>query len=327
MSIVNRVVDKVYVINMDSQKDRMEHMDSVLKHHGITYTRFSAVKGSDVKFSDRLTSYCNKFCPDGMKGCALSHNTLWKDIIEKNYSYALILEDDVQLDPVFFESVKRGLDSVPSDFDILWLGCHTAVEDDTPFAKVLTAALSRTSEPINEYVTKSSCGFGAYGYIISKPCAERFIDLQIPFHIDYSMAKWIETYGLKSYVLRELPVKPNDETHATSTLSETFPKGVNTVLKQIPASNHTSMDWTLGESFLKLGGFTFNGLTTIVFLIALLVPQKGVVVLLAWLLVEFILSFDVKNTVKFGLVIGAGAGIRYSTLSLLKINRSGRNGW
>lgn len=310
MSIVNRIVDQVYVINMDSQKERMKHVDSVLKHHGIQYTRFSAVKGANVQFSDNLTSYCNKFCPDGMKGCALSHRGIWKEIVEKQYSYALVLEDDIQLDPVFFESIQNGWNATPKDFDVLWIGCHTVVEDDTPIARVLTKALNRESEPVNEYVVKSVCGFGTYGYIISRQCAERFLELQIPFHIDYTMAKWIETYGLKSYVLRQLPIKPNDETHMESTISETFPKGLNTLLKHVPTSKQTNLDWSLGESFAKLGPFNLNILTVILCIVVALIPLRWVPFVFLWLGVEFLLSFDTKNTLKFIVFFGTITAFR-----------------
>jgi GR25 family glycosyltransferase involved in LPS biosynthesis len=304
MSIVNRVVDKVYVINMDSQTERLKTIDSTLRHHGIEYERFSAVRGAAITTHEWLTPACNQFCADAMKGCALSHRSIWEQIVKKHYSSVLILEDDINLDAVMFETFRNAWNSLPKDFDIVWLGCHTVVEDNTPFAKALTGVLGRTSNNINEHIVESSCGFGAYGYIISRRCAEKFLELQIPFHIDYTMSGWISTYGLKSYVMRELPVRPNVDMHAQSTLSEQYPKGLNSILKNIPASNQTKMDWALGETFAKVWGQSINYLFLLIVFLSIFIPRQHYFILFIWLGLEFLLSFDLKSTLKFGVPLG-----------------------
>ena len=92
MSFVNRSCDKVFVINMDKDKKRLKSFDGYMKENNIKYDRFSAVVGSKVKNDPKLTDYCNTFCTDGAKGCALSHRTIWDSMIENNYKETNIQE-------------------------------------------------------------------------------------------------------------------------------------------------------------------------------------------------------------------------------------------
>ena len=67
MSYVNKVVDKVYVINLDRDTERLEKMKQQLDKLNIEFTRFSAVLGAQVKTSHHLTDLCLKYCTDGMR--------------------------------------------------------------------------------------------------------------------------------------------------------------------------------------------------------------------------------------------------------------------
>ena len=78
MAYINRVCDKVFVINLDKDTKRLKQFDSYMKPNNINYERFNAIDGKKVQRSDKLSEYCNTFCTDGMKGCALSHRSLWE---------------------------------------------------------------------------------------------------------------------------------------------------------------------------------------------------------------------------------------------------------
>ncbi len=320
MSILNRIVDKVYVINMDSQPDRMKRVDEVLRSHGIVYTRFSAVNGANVKASKFLTPNCNRFCPDGMKGCALSHRGIWTDMVQKGYTSVLVLEDDVSLDPVFFETFQRGWNSVPKDFDVLWLGCNFIVNDTNVIPRLTTGILFEKPTPLNEHVVKTACGVGTHGYIITRTAAELFVKQPIPWHIDAIMAGWIKEFGLNSYALSDLPVKAGGELSFSSTLSEKFPTGLNTLLHQIPGSNTEKLDWILGENFLKLGPFTINALVILFALLVLFTPKSWTLFYAVWLGAEFLLSRDGVNAAKYGLILAMSYGLK--SVALFKGGRS-----
>ena len=320
MSILNRIVDRVYVINMDSQPDRMKRVDEVLRSHGIVYTRFSAVNGANVKASKYLTPNCNRFCPDGMKGCALSHRGIWADMIQKGYTSVLVLEDDVVLDPVFFETFQSGWNAVPKDFDVLWLGCNFIVNDTNVIPRLTTGILFEKPTPLNDHVVKTACGVGTHGYIITRSTAELFLKQPIPWHIDTIMAGWIKEFGLNSYALSDLPVKNDDNHSSSSTLADKFPVGLNTLLHQFPVSNSGKMDWALGENLMKVGPFTLNVLFILFALFVVFTPKSWTLFYIVWLGAEFLLSRDGVNAAKYGLVLAISYGLK--SVPLFKGRRS-----
>ena len=54
-NFINSVVDKIYVINMDKDKDRMEILIKKMKVLGLEYQRISGVDGKKVypKYKDK----------------------------------------------------------------------------------------------------------------------------------------------------------------------------------------------------------------------------------------------------------------------------------
>ena len=101
MAFVNRVCDKVFVINLEKDKEKLRSFDSIMNTNHIKYERFNAILGSKVDKDNRLTDYCNTFCTDGMKGCALSHRSIWELMVQNNYKNVLIFEDDSIIDKNF----------------------------------------------------------------------------------------------------------------------------------------------------------------------------------------------------------------------------------
>jgi GR25 family glycosyltransferase involved in LPS biosynthesis len=127
MSFINRVCDKVYVINLEKEKERLESFDKQMKKNKINYERFNAVQGSNVLKDDRLTDYCNTFCTNGMKGCALSHRTIWDTMIKNGYRNVMICEDDAMIPESFDTKFQIVYYQIPKDYDILYLGLHSGL--------------------------------------------------------------------------------------------------------------------------------------------------------------------------------------------------------
>ena len=122
MAFINRVCDKVFVINMDKDTKRLSKFDTCMKQNNIVYERFSAIVGSQIKNDSRLTDYCNTFCPDGVKGCALSHRTIWEDTIKNSYKNVLIFEDDAIVDENFDRTFQNIWNYMPKEYDIMFFG-------------------------------------------------------------------------------------------------------------------------------------------------------------------------------------------------------------
>ena len=139
MNIQNPKDLPIFVINLDTDKNRWEFMKSQFDFLKATnVTRFSAVdmRKADLNtlYKDDRVSLYNKFTiqkkhrcdhkqidTTGAIGSTLSHYSIWKKIIEENIDMAIIFEDDIRLMSNFFEIINKEIKE-NGNFDILNLG-------------------------------------------------------------------------------------------------------------------------------------------------------------------------------------------------------------
>lgn len=126
---VSELLNNVLVINLDKDKDRWSHSVSQLQSIGLiegkTFFRVPAIYGRSIdkelfKFfrSNYKSNYGDKY---SVIGCALSHINAWKEMISRNWEYALILEDDFNLTSYIKNKLLNTID-LPEDWDIVYLG-------------------------------------------------------------------------------------------------------------------------------------------------------------------------------------------------------------
>ncbi|NLY34245.1 MAG: glycosyltransferase family 25 protein [Alcaligenaceae bacterium] len=93
-----------YVVNLATDQTRRQIMEASLQEKGISPIFFDAVDGR-IMPEDQLNQQVDwprlkheyGTLTKGEIGCALSHLGIYRDIVQKGYPYALILEDDVCL--------------------------------------------------------------------------------------------------------------------------------------------------------------------------------------------------------------------------------------
>lgn len=306
MSYVNKVVDKVYVINLDRDTERLQNMTEQLKKLNIEFTRFPAVLGAQVKTSHHLTDICLKYCTDGIKGCALSHKTIWEDMLANNYKHVLVLEDDAVFADDFEHMFKTGWDQVPKDFDIWYLGCNFKCTDTKTIPTLYNHALGHTPQHVDTHIQRVYGSVGTHGYVISNNCARAFKHLPIYTHIDAQMTIWLNKHNLTAYSVKPLIINtPQQQETSGSNLSEAYPYLLNGALRHVPFSDTVTLDWGASENFAKIGGHNVNMLIFVMVLLVLLTPPTYYPLFGLWLLVEYMYSKDAKNTGKFATFIGS----------------------
>ena len=65
------------------------------------------------------------FMNSGEIGCFLSHYNIWKDILEKEIPYAIVLEDDAKINTkIFDEHLKKIMKNAPDNFEIISMYKH-----------------------------------------------------------------------------------------------------------------------------------------------------------------------------------------------------------
>lgn len=308
MSFLNTAVDKVYVINMDKDTERLKRFDEQMKRLQISYTRVPGIIGADVGVHDNLSGFCNRFCTAGMKGCALSHRAAWEDMLKNRYENIAIFEDDAILDPNFNEKFREGWQQLPNDYDVYYIGCDAMCEVSDFSSKVLNTVLQSHPEKIDRNLNSVSGSVGLHGYIISEKCAKVILDTPIHTHLDMQLYKWIDEFNLNAYSISPVIVTVNET--GDSNQSELFPILLNSLLH--PFTMYTRpLDYMLGENLIQIGWYSVNSLIIILSALIILLPFRFGLYILGWIVLEGFYARDVKNTSKFIQILGGLLLIRY----------------
>lgn len=158
---------KVYYINLERRIDR--NQDMINKLYTLDYMRFNAYDGSILHMTEEIIHLFrnNDFnYKRGVIGAALSHINLWKQLLESDNMYTLILEDDVTLIDNFSELLNN-IENIlePNNINFLLLG-YTG-----------NLGLEQTNNiSIQKVVDKSGLIGGLFGYIINKNVISFILD-------------------------------------------------------------------------------------------------------------------------------------------------------
>jgi len=115
-SIFNTLVDETYIINLERRKDRMSHMSLEMKRLGIPYKRFDAIDGEKLEEKTII----NKSTVATIR----SHIGVIKNASKNGYNKIAVFEDDIIFCDDFESRFKYYLENIPTDWDIMYLGCH-----------------------------------------------------------------------------------------------------------------------------------------------------------------------------------------------------------
>jgi GR25 family glycosyltransferase involved in LPS biosynthesis len=304
MSYINTVIDKIYVINLDSDTERLQRFDKQMNRNKLSYVRFPAILGAAVGYNEGLTKFCNMFCTGGVKGCALSHKAIWEDMIRNRYENVLIFEDDAILSDDFEKIFREGWSQLPNDYDILYLGCHARCENSDPTSKILNVLDDSVPEKMDTHLKKVKGSIGTHGYVISSKCAKILVDTPINTHIDYQMTTWAKNMKLSVYSVTPLIVRTEMSSQTESNLSDSYPMLLNTLLHPFHLFNEIPLDRALSENWFQIFGYTINILTMILSLLIIVLPKRFVYYVFGWLLIELLYSRDFKTTWKYALILG-----------------------
>jgi len=287
---------------MEKDTARLKAFDDHMK--GIKYDRFNAINGSKIIKDHRLTDYCSTFCTDGTKGCALSHHSIWDIMIKNNYKHVLIFEDDAIIDADFDRKFNDIWNHKPADYDIIYFGCIYGCSDNSIGNSIFKKLTGTESTPVNEFIHTTNGSAGTHGYLISLEGAKKFSNKPIAGHIDIQIMRWIREYNYNAYYTSINMVETSQD---NGSLSDTYPLLLNSVLRKITINNlkkPSTLDWGASENWLKLGPLNINFLIVLLILFVSILPVKYYSFVGLWLLVEFALSGDFKNTLRYGILLG-----------------------
>ncbi|MEM7596343.1 MAG: glycosyltransferase family 25 protein [Pseudomonadota bacterium] len=101
---------RAFVLHLTRARARKENAHELLMTCGLPGEIWEAVDGKALSNSDIAAPLKGPgFEPDypfdlsaGEVGCFLSHRQIWAEIVRRDLAYALVLEDDVKIDPMVF---------------------------------------------------------------------------------------------------------------------------------------------------------------------------------------------------------------------------------
>lgn len=127
MSILNKLFQRVYLINMKVDTERYEHFCRQAEKIHLAFDRFEAVDRDGLIALGYIGPKLNHNLPFvkgiiGRLGCSMSHRTLIECSLERNET-CCIIEDDVVFDDGFNEKLEHLLVSLPEDWNFMHVTC------------------------------------------------------------------------------------------------------------------------------------------------------------------------------------------------------------
>jgi len=167
---------KIYLINLDKDKERLIAAESQLKRFGLQFERVGAVYGKAMPVEEKEAAvnafrwWCavGRCIWDGEIGCALSHRKARNLMITQNEDIACILEDDVVLSDMFpdvLRYIAENLDKYESNVVLL--------SNHTPQKKI---GMPRKGF----YLQKARNDMFTEGYVLTLPAARNLNSVNYP---------------------------------------------------------------------------------------------------------------------------------------------------
>ena len=168
------MVLKKYVLNIEGRSGRLRKFkdNCPFDINEIEIIRgFDATNPHSNEFGVNEYPYLSKRSKlgSGEKGVFLSHIRIWKDMIEKGYPYALIMEDDTVFCAGFIKKFQEVMGQVPDKYDLLYIG-----------GRFKEYYMSKNCEYVSDLIVKqknppwvpSDHDRGAFCYILSNSLAK-----------------------------------------------------------------------------------------------------------------------------------------------------------
>lgn len=194
-----------YVINLETCTERRENISKILSSEKeISFEFIEAVDGrklSEIE-RDQLFNVSSLEQRDGWKvlpgeiGCTLSHQKCYKKLLNSDFDYVLILEDDIVLKQEISPNVNIIADIMKRQQPVILLLSgmfwYSSIEtynsiDEKKIAKVIDATMT-------------------HSYVINRAAAELLINQRPSFRADdwrYIISKGVAVYGLIPHLVNQ----------------------------------------------------------------------------------------------------------------------------
>jgi glycosyl transferase family 25 len=231
----------VMVINLEGAHERWQYMEKASQVLNTPIERVAAVDGrklSDQEIRavwqiDVNQQHYKKILTKPEMGCYLSHVACWQKIVDEDLDFALILEDDADIDASINDYIEQLSRSVTAwDYIEMSKGNATYGFED---AFVLTKNLKCVKRLHLQTTTTAQ--------LVSQAGARKLLKHALPLKrpVDVDLQHWYE-FKLRCFSVDPLPVKPadlasqirpEDQTYKTELLTHLVTKSQHQVLPHL----------------------------------------------------------------------------------------------
>lgn len=162
---------KSYVINLDKRPDRLSDLKLPLE-----WERFSATDGEQYQDNPQKER--------GWRGCHNSHTRLIKKIINDDAELFIVFEDDVEVTDDFVLKMEKIINTLPYDWELLFLGGWN-VDEKIKY---------------NEFVDVAKKVYCMHAYVFKAEIAEKLLNKfnERVYKVDVLLAELLP--DLKAYI-------------------------------------------------------------------------------------------------------------------------------
>ena len=183
---------KVFVINLETSRERRQYMERQLAALDIPAEFFPAVDGRRLtedevgQLSNQVwfRRYVGREMTRADLGCSLSHILVYRKIVEENLPCALVLEDDAWLTPALvplIRELERDIDQLPCDV-VLLSECITSSEN------IWRRGYYFLSPVVSAYFT--------HAYVVSLRGARRLMNNLYPVALPADAWNWLHRHRM-----------------------------------------------------------------------------------------------------------------------------------
>lgn len=192
-------LNNIYIINLDKDSERLNSSFSQLNKYNLKGTRFPALTKPSDDINKITNGFCGIICTNGMLSCISSHYQVWKNIVEQNLDYCVILEDDIIITDDFINKYNKYISSIPSDWDMLLLGCVMKCSTTKNFdifehlQSLLFFRKFGKNYQVNDDIIRVKSFIGTHAYILTLNGAKKLVQYFTVKngHLDVDMSLYI----------------------------------------------------------------------------------------------------------------------------------------
>jgi glycosyl transferase, family 25 len=208
----------IFVINLERDVERRRHMTAVLGGLGLSAEFVTAVNGRQLSESDRAAfdrarsrRIYGVDMMDNEIACSLSHYRLYERMVREGVDVALIMEDDVHVEPTFPQILADLLESSFTDWLVVRLDSKRTEIHQPPTEKYRGTCVAELSGGASLYRLRFRV-LGTGAYLIRRAGAERMLAYgkRIFMPIDQTMDRYWEN-DILPYVVRPFPVLQRED--------------------------------------------------------------------------------------------------------------------